>query len=152
MSTILKTWLARIEGNAFTKSEANQYAKAVIPISVGLEPHGFRTNLTRDEAHQIREAFPVEGVRLDPATEAAGLAWLQRNGHLIDIPGHVVKTFDHFTFTGSRHEEGERAAYPVWAIHTTTGGLHFYWRAPWQAQAYQGVGPGGFWTLRNFTL
>lgn len=155
MANAYDTWMARIEGNAFTKAQATQWAHAVSTRAAHVPPIGKKTNLTTEEAETLWDLIQP-GVRLHPNAEHNGRKWLERWGtKKLEIPDTIIVAFDHFTFHGHAEIETEasttgpgvwtRASFPIWRIHTTDGREIDYYAVPMQSRMFDVRSDFGQW-------
>lgn len=174
-SATFRRWRGMVaDSPTWAASDCKAFAQQVASVALGREPR-HRSNLEWEEATALLDAFRDRGpIPLDPASVAAGLAWLRSHGwrdvfryrapdmlgtgapYLRGAPGYLGarETFetiraaaDGFTYCGGWRDSGGRALVPQYLV--TVGELEAcaYWRSSWQAVRFEGAEPGGF-TMR----
>lgn len=148
-SSIYRTWKKRItEHGTWPESWCRRWAQSVIPVSLGYRANGQRTNLTTEEAQELRRMFDtVAGeVHLTDAHTAKGLAWLKvkRNRERVGVDAECVDGFVGFVYTGAawvgnawEYGGGDRVnSLPIWTIAYRDGfgtlRTATYHARPWQ--------------------
>lgn len=136
-TSIFRTWQKRLESGVFTKSQCQQWARVIVPLTQDREPRGHRTNLTADEADVLMVHMRnAGGMRLTDEHTAQGLSWLIQNAkkRLPDLPD-VWNAFSHFLYMGEAESYGTsyaRMYVPVWRIVLRDGTAWDYFTLSWQ--------------------
>jgi len=142
-TNIYRTWCKRIESGTFTKSQCQQWAKAVVPIARGWRPEGKATVLTPNEASDLMtrmEQTERGGVTLTTGHTRQGVEWLRRDGTVLST--EELDKFSYFEFRGEMDymdwgtyftPQGPRGCIPVWRIVLMDGTAIDYSAQAWQA-------------------
>lgn len=139
--SIYKTWQERIASGVLTKSQCQQFGKAVAMQAAGYEPGGMKTNLTAGESKILMSIMKDRGgVRLTEEHTAQGLAWIaSRAGKELfgeDVQSKILADFSHFRFMGDIEISGTSywpQATVVWRIHLNDGTMIDYYTGSWQS-------------------
>ncbi len=135
-SQIFKTWMNRIESGIFTKSQCQQWASAVVPLSNGDRPRGKATRLTPSEARQLRSAIVRRGGgKLTVEHTNQGMRWLGNGGaERVGLPSDWLARFRGFYFDGrSVNIQPNWGVYvPLWLVDLDNE-VWAYYAASWQS-------------------
>jgi hypothetical protein len=139
MSSIYRTWMERIFSGEFSKSQAQQWAHVVWPLSRGEGARGKRTNLTVEEAEKLLQTLVARGgVKLTESHTKQGLGWIADRRNRDAFPAWVHEDFSHFLFLGQGYNTSltSWAQYtPIWRIVGNHGQVLDYAASAWQTGA-----------------